>query len=88
MLEFKEIVMSNKAKRNLFLTLLNKKQKFILLSILTIGIIALITLAVLRGFYEIDLGTWQYVIVPFWIGLFAVAYLNYKRPANKDQSDN
>lgn len=44
-----------------------------------IGVIALITLAVLRGFYEINLSTWQYIIVPFWIALFAVAYINNKK---------
>ena len=65
----------------------NQKRKYILLPLLIIGIIVLITLAVLRGFYEIDLGTWQYVIVPFWIGLFGVAYLNYKKPGNKAKSD-
>ena len=54
---------------------------------LVIGVLALITLAVLRGFYDITLGTWQYVIVPFWIGLFCVAYINYKNPANKAKSD-
>ena len=60
-----------------------QKIKYILLPMLIIGIIALITIAVLRAFYEIDLGTWQYVIVPFWIGLFGVAYINYKNPKNK-----
>ena len=65
----------------------NQKRKYILLPMLIIGILALITLAVLRGFYEINLGTWQYVIVPFWIGLFSVAYLNYKNPAKKAKSD-
>ena len=54
---------------------------------LIIGVIALIALAILRGFYDIDLGTWQYVIVPFWICLFAVAYLNTKKPTNKAKSD-
>lgn len=54
---------------------------------LIIGVMALITLAILRGFYKIDLGTWQYVIVPFWIGLFCVAFLNYKNPTNKEKSD-
>ena len=54
---------------------------------LILGVIALVTLAVLRGIYEIDLGTWQYVIVPFWIGLFAVAYLSYKNPTNKAKSE-
>ena len=54
---------------------------------LIIGVIALITLAVLRGFYEIDLGTWQYVIVPFWICLFAAAYLNTKKPTNNSKPD-
>lgn len=58
----------------------NQKRKYILLPMLIIGVIALIILAVLRFFYGIDLGTWQYVIVPFWIGLFCVAYLNYKSP--------
>lgn len=66
----------------------NQKRKYILLPILIIGILALITLAVLRGFYDINLGTWQYVIVPFWLGLFGVAYINYKNPAsNKSKSD-
>ena len=65
----------------------NQKRKYILLPMLIIGIIALLTLAVLRGFYQIDLGTWQYVIVPFWIGLFGVAYLNYKNATNKSKSE-
>ena len=54
---------------------------------LIIGIIALLTLAVLRGIYELNLGTWQYVIVPFWIGLFSLAYLHYKNPTNKAKSN-
>ena len=65
----------------------NQKRKYILLPMLIIGVVVLITLAVLRGFYEIDLGIWQYIIVPFWIGLFCVAYLNYKNPTNKAKSD-
>ena len=65
----------------------NQKRKYILLPMLVIGVITLLTLAVLKGFYGIDLGTWQYVIVPFWIGLFCVAYLNYKNPTNKAKSD-
>lgn len=65
---------------------LNQKRKYILLPMLIIGVMALITLAVLRGFYEISFGTWQYVIVPFWIGLFGVAYLNYKNTTNKEKS--
>ena len=65
----------------------NQKRKYILLPMLIIGVIALITIAILRGFYEIDLGTWQYVIIPFWIGLFCVAFLNYKNTANKAKTD-
>lgn len=53
---------------------------------LIIGVIALVVLAVLRGFYGINLGTWQYLIVPFWIALFGVAYMNYKDPADKEKS--
>ena len=53
---------------------------------LIIGVIALIKLAILRGFYDIDLGTWQYIIVPFWLALFAVAYLYYKTPKSKSKS--
>lgn len=63
----------------------NQKRKHILLSMFIIGVVALVTIAILRGFYEIDLGIWQYVIVPFWIGLFAVAYL--KKPVNKTKPD-
>lgn len=65
----------------------DQKRKYILLPMLIIGVAALITLAILRGFYEIDLGTWQYVIVPFWIGLFCVAYLNYKKTDKKAESN-
>ena len=65
----------------------NQKRKYILLPMLIIGVMALITLAVLRGFFEIDLGNWQYVIVPFWICLFAVAYLNTKKSTNHSKSD-
>ena len=65
----------------------NQKRKYILLPMLILGVISLITLAILRGFFEIDLGTWQYVIVPFWIGLFCVAYPYYKNPTNKEKSD-
>lgn len=50
---------------------------------LVIGVLALVALAVLRGFYDVNLGTWQYVIVPFWIGLFAVAYyMSGRRSSN------
>ena len=66
----------------------NQKRKYILLPMLIIGILALITLAVLRGIYEINLGTWQYVIVPFWIGLLGVAYVNYKKTTNKTKTGN
>ena len=65
----------------------NQKRKYILLPMLIVGVITLITLAVLRGFYDVNLGTWQYVIIPFWIGLFCVAYLNYKNPASKAKAD-
>ena len=65
----------------------NQKRKYILLPMLIMGVIALITLAVLRGIYEINLGTWQYVIVPFWICLFGVAYLNTKKSTNNSKSD-
>ena len=54
---------------------------------LIIGVMALIALAILRGFYEINLGTWQYVIVPFWIGLFCVAYVNNKKSTNNSKQD-
>lgn len=63
----------------------NQKRKYILLPLLIIGVLALITLAVLRGFYGIEFGTWQYFIVPIWIGFVGVAYLNYKDPAKKSQ---
>ena len=66
---------------------LNQKRKYILLPMIIIGVIALIILAVLRGFYEINLGTWQYVIVPFWIALFGVSYLNYTSHKNRIKSD-
>lgn len=65
----------------------NQKRKYILLPMLIIGVIALITIAVLRAFYEIDLGTWQYVIVPFWIALLGVVYLNTKKPTNNSKPD-
>lgn len=65
----------------------NQKRKYILLPMLIIGVIGLITLAILRGVYGIDLGTWQYVIVPFWIGLFAIAYLNTKKITNNSKPD-
>lgn len=50
---------------------------------LIIGVIALIALAILRGFYGINLGTWQYVVVPFWIGLVAVAYIINKNTTKR-----
>lgn len=65
----------------------DQKRKYILLPMLIIGVMALIILAILRGFYEINLGTWQYVIVPFWIGLFCVAYVNNKKSTNKSKQD-
>ena len=65
----------------------DQKRKYILLPMLIIGVIALIALVVLRGFYDINFGTWQYVIVPFWICLFGVAYLNFRKPLNDTKSD-
>ena len=58
-----------------------QKRNYILLPMLVLGVVALIVLAILRGIYGINLGTWQYVIVPFWIGLFAVAYAANKKSA-------
>ena len=65
----------------------DQKRKYILLPMLIIGVMALIILAILRGFYEINLGTWQYVIVPFWIVLFCVAYVNNKKSTNNSKQD-
>lgn len=60
----------------------NQKRKYILLPMFIIGVIALITLAILRGFYEINLST---IIVPFWIALFAVAYINNKKNTKDEE---
>ena len=53
---------------------------------LIVGVVALITLAILRVVYGINPGTWQYVIVPFWIGLFAVAYISNKKAPKNDET--
>ena len=57
----------------------DQKRKYILLPMLIIGLTALIIMAILRGFYDINPGIWQYVVVPLWIGLFLVAYINCKK---------
>ena len=59
----------------------NQKRKYIVLPLLILSVVALITMASLRVIFDINLGVWQYVIVPFWIGLFAVTYV-IKTPAN------
>ena len=65
-----------------------QKSKYILFPMLIIGVVTLITLAVLKGFYGIDLGIWQYVIVPFWIGLFGITYIcNKKNTTKKETKD-
>ena len=61
----------------------NQKRKYIVLPLLILSVVALITLATLRVIFDINLGVWQYVIVPFWIGLFAVTY-GIKTPTNNN----
>ena len=62
----------------------NKKRKYISLSMLILGILVLIILGLGRFIYGIQYATWQYLIVPFWIGLFLVTYRNFSQAVKED----
>lgn len=49
-----------------------------------IGVIALISIALIRVLYGIRLGTLQYIIIPLIVCFFAVMYRNFSQAVKED----
>ena len=63
----------------------NQKRKYFALSMMILGIVILIALALCRVLYGIKFGTLQYVIVPLVIGFFFVVYRNFSQAVKEDE---
>ena len=62
----------------------NKKRKYFALAMFVIGVIALISIALIRVLYGIRLGTLQYIIIPLIVCVFAVMYRNFSQAVKED----
>lgn len=62
----------------------NKKRKYFALAMFVIGVIALISIALIRVLYGIRLGTLQYIIIPLIVCFFAVMYRNFSQAVKED----
>ena len=63
----------------------NQKRKYLALSMMIIGTVILIGLALCRVLYGIKFGTLQYIIIPIIIGLFFVVYRNFSQAVKEDE---
>ena len=63
----------------------NQKRKYLALSMIILGTVILIALALGRVIYGIKLGTLQYIIVPIIIGFFLVVYRNFSQAVKEDE---
>ena len=63
----------------------NQKRKYISLSMLILGVIALISFALVKVIFGWQLNTWQYLIAPFWIAMFMVTYRNFSQAVKEDE---
>lgn len=62
----------------------NKKRKYFALAMFVIGVIVLISIALIRVLYGIRLGTLQYIIIPLIVCFFAVMYRNFSQAVKED----
>ena len=63
----------------------NQKRKYLALSMMIIGTVILIGLALCRVLYGIKFGTLQYIIIPIIIGFFFVVYRNFSQAVKEDE---
>ena len=63
----------------------NQKRKYFALSMMILGTVILIALALCRVLYGIKFGTLQYIIVPLIIGFFFVVYRNFSQAVKEDE---
>ena len=63
----------------------NQKRKYISLSMLILGVIALISFALVKVIFGWQLNTWQYLIAPFWIAMIMVTYRNFSQAVKEDK---
>ena len=52
---------------------------------LILGVIALISFALVKIIFGWQLNTWQYLIAPFWIAMFMVTYRNFSQAVKEDE---
>ena len=63
----------------------NQKRKYLALSMMILGTVILIALALCRVLYGIKFGTFQYIIIPLIIGFFFVVYRNFSQAVKEDE---
>ena len=63
----------------------NQKRKYFALSMMILGTVILIALALFRVLFGIKLGTLQYIIIPIIIGFFFVVYRNFSQVVKEDE---
>ncbi|MCH5235338.1 MAG: hypothetical protein J1E16_08570 [Muribaculaceae bacterium] len=63
----------------------NQKRKYLALSMMILGTVILIGLALCRVLYGIKFGTLQYIIIPIIIGFFFVVYRNFSQAVKEDE---
>ena len=63
----------------------NQKRKYFALSMMILGTVVLIALAICRVVYGIKSSTLQYIIVPIIIGFFFVVYRNFSQAVKEDE---
>ena len=63
----------------------NQKRKYLALSMIILGTVILIALALCRVLYGIKFSTLQYMIVPIIIGFFLVVYRNFRQAEKEDE---
>ena len=63
----------------------NQKRKYLALTMMILGTVILIALALCRVLFGIKLGTLQYIIIPIIIGFFLVIYRNFSQAVKEDE---
>ena len=63
----------------------NQKRKYLALTMMILGTVILIALALCRVLFGIKLGTLQYIVIPIIIGFFLVIYRNFSQAVKEDE---
>lgn len=63
----------------------NQKRKYLALSMVILGTVILISLALCRILFGIKFGIIQYVVLPVIIGFFIVIYRNFSQAVKEDE---